>query len=84
MASAFARSRLRRGDMQTLPLMPHVPTDGDPIRPDERHMVDFALNWAPFGGPSAEDVFVEFGMSLPRFQQRLAEIAKAQGRAAGR
>ncbi|WP_179377882.1 hypothetical protein [Rhodococcus sp. ACS1] len=45
-------------------------------------LVEFALRWLPFGGPSADDVLVEFGISMLTFAQRIEEIL-ASGRWTG-
>lgn len=41
---------------------------------ENRRIVDFAVRWAPYGGPPAEDILVEFGMSSRRFYQQLKDI----------
>ncbi|MUL50100.1 hypothetical protein FZI85_30075 [Mycobacterium sp. CBMA293] len=41
----------------------------------DREIVEFVIRWQPFGGPSDEDVFPEFGMSAARLWARCAEIA---------
>ncbi|MFF1946317.1 DUF3263 domain-containing protein [Rhodococcus qingshengii] len=40
---------------------------------EDRHLLDFARKWAPYGGPSADEIFVNFGMSNDRYWQRLRE-----------
>ncbi|WP_430335020.1 hypothetical protein [Rhodococcus sp. ACT016] len=42
---------------------------------DDHDLLAFAARWAPFGGPPAEDTFVRFGMTLPRFRIRVQEAA---------
>jgi hypothetical protein len=45
------------------------------IPPDEaERMVDFARRWYPYGGGSAEDILVEFGIGERDFFQRLADV----------
>lgn len=60
---------------------PHI--SDDPAHPERTHtmgredteLVSFAARWAPFGGPPAEEVFVRFGITLPRFRIRVQEAA---------
>ncbi|WP_032396344.1 hypothetical protein [Rhodococcoides fascians] len=33
----------------------------------------FAMAWEPYGGASAADVFVEFGLHMAEYRRRLAE-----------
>ena len=40
----------------------------------EQALVDFARRWRQFGGPSAADVFVEFGITLGEYRKRLADL----------
>ncbi|WFR72859.1 hypothetical protein P9209_02850 [Prescottella defluvii] len=42
---------------------------------DDHDLLAFAARWAPFGGPPAEETFVRFGMTLPRFHVRVQEAA---------
>lgn len=37
-------------------------------------VVEFARQWAPYGGPSDEDIFIRFGMSRPRFNREVWEL----------
>lgn len=37
-------------------------------------IVDFAVRWLPFGGPPADDILVEFGISMLTFAQRIEKI----------
>lgn len=46
------------------------------MKREDIHMVQFALLWEPYGGPQAEQVLVEFGMSLARFRNRVNEILR--------
>jgi hypothetical protein len=34
-------------------------------------LVDFAVMWEPFGGATAEEVFVEFGLDMSEYKRRL-------------
>jgi hypothetical protein len=34
-------------------------------------LVAFAVKWEPYGGASAEDVFVEFGIDMSEYRRRL-------------
>ncbi|MCZ4522273.1 hypothetical protein O4220_27445 [Rhodococcus ruber] len=36
-------------------------------------LVAFAVVWEPFGGASASDVFVEFGLGMGEYRRRLRE-----------
>jgi len=33
-------------------------------------ILEFHRQWAPFGGPSAADIFTEFGLTLNQFHAR--------------
>lgn len=37
----------------------------------------FARVWAPYGGPSSEDIFVEFGISRASFYRRVESRLKS-------
>jgi hypothetical protein len=41
---------------------------------DTWRLIEFASMWAPYGGASAEDILVRFGMTPSRFIDRLWEI----------
>ncbi|MGX7728293.1 hypothetical protein ACWPOB_03365 [Rhodococcus sp. 2H158] len=43
---------------------------------EDRELVQFAVNWAPFGGAPPDEVFVTFGMTVDRYQRRLREILR--------
>ncbi|WP_342661353.1 hypothetical protein Rruber_05111 (plasmid) [Rhodococcus ruber] len=43
---------------------------------EDRELVQFAVNWAPFGGAPPDEVFVAFGMTVDRYQHRLREILR--------
>lgn len=36
-------------------------------------LLTFAVAWEPYGGASAADVFVEFGLHMAEYRRRLAE-----------
>lgn len=44
---------------------------------DDTPLLDLALRWLPFGGPSPEDVFLQFGISAPRYWQRVAHAVES-------
>jgi hypothetical protein len=37
-------------------------------------ILEFACRWLPYGGPPADEIWVGFGMTMPRYEQRLAKI----------
>jgi hypothetical protein len=44
------------------------------IAPAEHaRLVEFAEQWYPFGGGSAEDIFVEFGLTAEAYFKRLSD-----------
>lgn len=40
---------------------------------DHARLVEFAEQWYPFGGGSAEDIFVEFGLTPEAYFERLSD-----------
>nr|WP_072948152.1 hypothetical protein [Rhodococcus koreensis] len=46
------------------------------IHPDTEaeHLIEFASMWAPFGGPTDEEIYVHFGMTAQRFVERLWQV----------
>jgi hypothetical protein len=40
----------------------------------DRDLLVFWLSWAPYGGPPADECFVEFGMSIERVRERCMEV----------
>lgn len=36
-------------------------------------LLAFAVAWEPYGGPSAADVFVQFGLHMVEYRRRIAE-----------
>ncbi len=51
---------------------------------EDLEIIDFALLWQPFGGPPAEEILVNFGMSELRFRSRVVDILAARGTGADR
>lgn len=49
-----------------------VTKDNLPV--DHAEMVDFARRWYPYGGGTAEDILVEFGIGEHEYFRRLTEI----------
>lgn len=45
---------------------------------ESARMVAFALQWLPYGGGSAEDIMVEFGMAPREYFTRLGDIVADQ------
>ncbi|MGH3804039.1 MAG: hypothetical protein ACRDTD_28675, partial [Pseudonocardiaceae bacterium] len=46
---------------------------------DIEDYLEFARRWAPFGGPPEDEVFLNFGMSRARFNDRLGQILADSG-----
>lgn len=46
---------------------------------EAEEILRFARIWAPYGGAPAEETFQRFGMSLPRFVDKLWEIVRDSG-----
>lgn len=44
---------------------------------DEDMLVTFASRWAPYGGAPDEEVFINFGMPMHRFREKLREAVMA-------
>jgi hypothetical protein len=44
------------------------------LRPADRALVSFAIMWAPYGGSSAEDLMVTFGVRRAQFVGRVAQV----------
>ncbi|WP_280335013.1 hypothetical protein [Nocardia wallacei] len=42
-------------------------------------IIEFALLWQPYGGPPAEEILVNFGMTELRFRSRVVDILAARG-----
>ncbi|MET8426375.1 hypothetical protein [Nocardia sp. NPDC004860] len=49
------------------------------MRSHEWAIVEFALIWQPYGGPTPEDILVEFGMTEPVFRARIRAVLSARG-----
>ncbi|PBC54764.1 hypothetical protein [Rhodococcus sp. ACPA1] len=41
-------------------------------------LINFALRWAPFGGPHDDDLLVEFGMTSRTYYNRLARALRVR------
>nr|WP_271209009.1 hypothetical protein [Rhodococcus wratislaviensis]GLK33446.1 hypothetical protein GCM10017611_02880 [Rhodococcus wratislaviensis] len=41
---------------------------------DAERLIAFASIWAPFGGARQEEILVHFGMTTPRFIERLWQV----------
>lgn len=50
--------------------------DGKRKHPDAEaeRLIEFAGMWAPYGGPSEEEILVHFGMTKRRFIERLWQV----------
>lgn len=46
----------------------------DNLPADQAELLDFAQRWYPYGGGTAEDILVEFGISAHEYFRRLSEI----------
>lgn len=46
----------------------------DNLPVDQAELLDFALRWYPYGGGTAEDILVEFGISEHEYFRRLSLI----------
>lgn len=64
------------------PVQQHVPPNA-PISADltteDKQMLQFARIWAPYGGPSSEDLYVAFGLSRIQFNERIASALARAG-----
>lgn len=45
---------------------------------DDNDILDFALLWAPLGGPAPENVEAAFGMDVREYTHRLGVAARVQ------
>ncbi|KXF53056.1 hypothetical protein AXA44_45645 [Rhodococcus sp. SC4] len=45
---------------------------------DTDDLLRFACSWAPYGGPSDEEIFVYFGITRGRFIDRLWQLASSR------
>jgi hypothetical protein len=44
----------------------------------DRAIIKFVIQWAPYGGPSEEDLFPRFGLTRDRLFARIESIIRAQ------
>jgi hypothetical protein len=44
----------------------------------DRDLVAFVRSWAPYGGPPADEVMVEFGLTLDQLADRMQLIAATE------
>ncbi|MDH6280096.1 hypothetical protein [Prescottella agglutinans] len=56
------------------------PGPGTGVSREDHELLAYATAWAPFGGPSAEDLLLRFGMSPSRFRTRVREIVARRDR----
>ncbi|MFI7524059.1 hypothetical protein [Nocardia salmonicida] len=49
------------------------------MKRDELDLIDFALIWHPYGGPTSEDLLVVFGLTPHQFRVRVKAILEARG-----
>ncbi|MFD9668704.1 hypothetical protein ACFWAY_45260 [Rhodococcus sp. NPDC059968] len=40
----------------------------------DKELADFALRWLPFGGPTEEDILVNFGITKEQFHFRILRM----------
>ncbi|MFC9762885.1 hypothetical protein [Rhodococcus jostii] len=43
-------------------------------------ILDFAILWAPIGGPSAEQIHVRFSLAVEEYRRRLCDVAQGHRR----
>lgn len=53
-------------------------SDGGVADRFSRDILAFVRSWAPYGGPPADEVLIEFGLTKDQLLQRLAEITSAE------
>ena len=44
----------------------------------DRQLIDFVRSWVPYGGPPAEEVMLEFGMTREQLTRRVHLIVAAE------
>jgi hypothetical protein len=78
------RPSARHMGNQRMPLHPR--RDGDQLHdlpeslPERSaEIVQLARQWAPFGGPPEDEIYVRFGITRECFMQRLAEVNSRRG-----
>jgi hypothetical protein len=54
-----------------------------PLSREQTRMLEFASRWAPFGGGTAGDILVEFGLSEQVFYTRVSALVNARPVATG-
>ncbi|RYF48926.1 MAG: hypothetical protein EOO27_34580 [Comamonadaceae bacterium] len=65
----YRRWRQRRHAAWNYPNREHKHPD-----PDAERLIEFANMWAPYGGATAEEILVHFGMTIHRFIERLWQV----------
>ncbi|QTJ70694.1 DUF3263 domain-containing protein (plasmid) [Rhodococcus sp. ZPP] len=40
----------------------------------DANILEFARRWLPYGGPTADDIWTEFGMTTVRYEQQLLTL----------
>lgn len=48
-----------------------------------RHVLRYVLSWAPYGGPPADDTFIEFGVTTSVLRERFSGIVNRELTEAG-
>lgn len=43
-------------------------------------ILDFAILWAPIGGPSAEQIRVKFSLAVEEYRRRLCDVVRSHRR----
>jgi hypothetical protein len=51
-------------------------TDRRLVNRDEHDLLTFAIQWIPFDGGPADEIFIRFGMTPERFRERLHEVIR--------
>jgi hypothetical protein len=44
----------------------------------DRQILDFVRSWAPYGGPPADELLAEFGMTRDQLSERVRVIVSAE------
>ena len=44
----------------------------------DREIMDFVRSWAPYGGPPADEILLEFGMTRDQLTHRVQDIVAAE------
>jgi hypothetical protein len=45
---------------------------------NERHVLRYVLSWAPYGGPPADETFIEFGITTSVLRERFSRIVNRE------